>query len=259
MKKLNIKNFLSKPWGKLILTVLGIVLVFLLWWVVSLIANNQALFPNPIKVIEIFFNLLLMGDVYIAIGATLLRLLMSFIISFAIAFILGVIGGLFSWFHTLINPLVIVLRTIPTAAVILIMIVLLKPTFALTLIVFLMMFPILYEAIRGGVANTDDAIKQSLRLETNLYSPKSIFKVLIPSAMPTISLGIIQSLGLGMKVSIMAEVLVGNPKVEGLGMMIKNYYNDIQMGYVLALSLFGIILIGLLDYLLHLIKKKIQK
>ena len=77
--------------------------------------------------------------------------------------------------------------------------------------------------------------------------------------MPTISLGIIQSLGLGMKVSIMAEVLVGNPKVKGLGMMIKNYYNYVEMDYVLALSLIGIILIGLLDLTLHLVKKKIQK
>ena len=259
MKNLNIKKLLSKTWGKLILTVLGILLVFFLWWIIALAINNNALFPTPIEVIPIFVSLLGEGDVYIALGATLLRLLMSFIISFIIAFILGVIGGLFPIFHTLINPLIIVLRTIPTAAVILIMIVLLKPVIALTLIVFLMMFPILYEAVRGGIYNIDDTIKQSLRLESDVYSPKSIFKVLLPTAMPTISLGVIQSLGLGMKVSIMAEVLVGNPKVKGLGMMIKNHYNYVEMNYVLALSLIGIILIGLLDLMLHLVKKKIQK
>lgn len=259
MRKLNIKKLLSKTWGKIILTVLGILLVFFLWWIISLAVNNYALLPSPIDVIPIFGSLLANGDVYIAIGATLIRLLISFIISFAIAFILGVICGLFPLFHTLINPLIIVLRTIPTAAVILILIVLLKPVIALTLIVFLMMFPLLYEAIRGGIFNIDDTIKQSLRLESNVYSAKSIFKVLLPTAMPTISLGVIQSLGLGMKVSLMAEILVGNPKVKGLGMMIKNYYNYVEMDYVLALSLIGVLLIGLLDLTLHLVKKKIQK
>lgn len=189
---------------------------------------------------------------------TLLRLFISLLISLLFAFILGIIGGLIPTFHRLINPLVIVLRTIPTAAVILILIVLLKPAYALTIIVCLVTFPVLYEAVRGGIANTDESIKQSLRLETNLHNPKSIFKVLIPCSAPYIFLGIIQTIGLGMKVSIMSEVLVGNPKVTGLGMMIKNYYNFLEMDKVLAVSMYAIILIGLVDLLMNILKKKIK-
>ena len=258
MKQLNTKNLTNKWWFKLTITIFGIILVFALWLIISAIVSNEALFPSPIKVIPVFISFLGNINIYAAIGMTLLRLLISILISLLLALILGVIGGLVPTFHRLINPLVIVLRTIPTAAVILILIVLLKPVFALTIIVCLVTFPVLYEAVRGGIANTDESIKQSLKLETSLSNHKSIFKVLLPCSAPYIFLGIIQTIGLGMKVSIMSEVLVGNPNVNGLGMMIKNYYTYLEMDKVLAVSMYAIILIGLVDLLLSIVKKKIN-
>lgn len=71
----------------LIYSLLGIIGVFLLWWLISFLANTTLL-PGPDKVFPEFFLTLAKGKTYLAIGGTLLRLI--------IAIALSIIAGLFS-------------------------------------------------------------------------------------------------------------------------------------------------------------------
>ena len=78
-------------------------------------------------------------------------------------------------------------------------------------------------------------------------------------ASPYIGLGIIQSLGLGMKISIMSEVLCGTNKIKGLGRMIYFANQESNMLDLLAVSIIAIIIICLLDISLNILKKMIKK
>ena len=53
------------------------------------------------------------------------------------------------------------------------------------IIVFMVIFPIMYEGIKSGINNLDENIIRSLRIE-GLYNFNSIFKVMIPLAFPYI-------------------------------------------------------------------------
>lgn len=235
----------------------GIGLIFLIWYVIAITLNN-ALIPTPKEVLGLYFSYYADPILYISIGWTLLRLLFSFLLSFVISFVLGVIASEFYYVKIILKPIVLVLKTIPTAAIILILIVLLKPFMALFIIVFLVMFPILYEAIINGYENIDKNVINSLKVDSSKHSLKAIFKIKVPLIFPYIILGIFQTIGLGMKVSLMAEVLVGNNKVLGLGILIRQAYNFAYVDQILAYSIHAIILIALVDIIIYIIKKNFK-
>lgn len=239
-------------------TLLGVFLFVLIWQILSMCLNTS-LFPNPIDTFLRMFTLFKESSTWIALGSTLCRLIISFLITFAIALLFGMIGGFFHSFYCIFKPFIMVFRTIPTAAIIFLLIVLFRPYNSLFILNFLLLFPILYESIVSGIKNIDNSIFMSLKIECKIYSPKSIFYVILPMASPYIGLGIIQSLGLGMKISIMSEVLCGTNSIKGLGRLIYLANQESNMLDMLALSLIAIIFICLLDILLNIFKKIIKK
>ena len=182
--------------------VIGILFLLLIWEIIALCVNNSFIFPHT----------------WTAIGQSLLRTIISLVISFIFAFILGLIAGLFKPVKDFLAPLVYLLKLVPTPCVVffIILFFLREPNIGSLIITFLIVFPILYESFVEGLTNIDPSIKLSLRLE-GYYSKKSIFKVLIPESMPYLLLGCINSIGLGVKVSIMSEILIGTDSLWGIG------------------------------------------
>lgn len=236
---------------------LGVIGVFLVWLIVSF-SLNTTLFPSPIVVIPHFFSLFALTDTYTSIGGTLLRLLISLTISLFIGTAFGVLGGVFERFRIFFKPFVVVLKTIPTAAIIFILLVLLKPLYTPVIVTFLITFPIIYESVVMGFTSVDKEITDAMKVDgTDLR--RAIFKVYLPLSKDYILLGLAQILGLGMKVSLMAEILAGSDSVMGIG---RNIYIASLTGDVteiLAYSLIAIVIIGLTDVALYYAKKRIKK
>ena len=139
-----------------------------------------------------------------------------------------------------------------------VLIILTKPTNGLLIIDFLLMFPILYEAVVSGVKNIDKTLLDALKLDSGERTGNALTKVVIPMAWPYILLGIVQSLGLGMKVSIMSEVLCGDDRIPGLGRMINQAYQETNVPVIFAITVISIVLIAILDLLLSFLKKKFK-
>ena len=266
MNKNKIKEAFDKPISRFILVLFGIGAIFLIWYLVSVIIENFVLdegvlnifFPGPQVVLPVFFKMIGESETYINIAHTIYRLLLSFVFSFILAFVFGTIGGLCKPFETFFKPIVVVMRTLPPAVLILSLLMFMRYDNALFVIVLLVMFPILYEAVLSGYKNIDESILNAVSLERKIYSPQSIFKVLIPCASPYVFLGVVQTLGLGLKVSIMAEVLLGSTHCKGIGIAFYVAKLDLQYDVMFAYSIYAILIIGLLDIILSLVKKKIK-
>lgn len=237
-------------------TVIGIAGVFFVWWLISYILKTS-LFPGPQRVIPEMFRLLGEGRTWAAIGGTLLRLIISIAIGMAFGLLLGVIAGLNSAFKAFLRPFITIFRTIPTAAVIYILIVLVAPNVAPVIIVFLMTFPILYESILSGMTSIDPNVVEAAQIDgAGLF--KKIFKIYLPLSSNYILLGLVSSIGLGMKVAIMSEILAGGESALGLGKLIQNAAITIEMKPILAYSLIAIVIIGMVDVAVYFVKKKIK-
>lgn len=248
---------LTKNQKIIIYTVVGAILLFFLWWIIAACVNST-LFPTPIVVIPVFFSYLGKAYTYEAIGGTFLRIIIAFAISFAFGLILGILAGHFYRFKAIMQPIVGFFRALPTAAVVLILIVLLSPMWTPIIVSSLVMFPLFYEAGVNGVENINKSYRDKMKLDhVSIFN--SLFKIYIPLIIPYITLAIVQAFGLGMKVSIMAEILSGSNEITGLGRLIHYEYMNANATNVLAYSLIAILLIAIIDIILMIIKGVYKK
>lgn len=250
------KKFIS---NKYVLYTLGVLLFLLIWAIISLfIKDNTMIFPTPIQTIKEMFNILSTQYVYISLGSTLIRMIIGFMISLLIALIIGTIAGNNETIYNIFKPTIIALKSIPTASLLFLFLVLIGARNATVFIVLLISFPILYESVVGGYKNIDKGILDSLKLEgeNKIYN---IIKVKLPLTLPYIFVGITSSFGLSFKIQIMAEILTGDTR-SGLGSLIlASQRNDpTNMIPIFAYSLIAIIIVLLIDLLMNLIKTKIK-
>lgn len=250
-----IKNIKTSKKFKFYL-LLGIVFLFFLWWLIAFLISSR-LFPTPIEVFPVFFSYLGKSITYQAIGGTFLRILISFAISLVLGGALGIIAGHFYRFEAFIKPLITVLKTLPTAAVVLVLVVLLKPMWLPIIVTTLVMLPLFYEAFLNGIKNMNKDIKDRIKID-GVNPLNSLFTVYVPTIAPYILLAVVQSLGLGMKVSIMAEIVGGSNQIIGLGRLIHASYINAESVNVIALSLVAILIIIIIDIAMSYVKKEFK-
>ena len=166
------KKFIS---NKYILFALGIVLFILLWWVVSLFFDiNKMVVPSPLDTTVRMFELLRDPYTFKCLGITLLRVLIGFGISFAAAFILGVLAGNSKIFAGLLKPTMVVIKSIPTATVVFLFVIMVSPKDAPILVTTLISFPILFEAVTSGIANVDKETLEASKVDGAGYLKRNI-------------------------------------------------------------------------------------
>lgn len=191
---------------KYILGTLSVVLIIIIWQLYALHIDNIYILPGPNIVFKTFIELLMNKNTYITVMTTFLRLIIALIISVIFGIILGILSGNYSDIDDFLHPIVSTLRSIPIASIIVIVLILIGHQLSLYIISFLMIFPIVYEASKAGVKNIDKSIQDATSLETNTKIT-IITKIQFPLAFPYIRTSLIQSIGLGFKVIVMAEFI----------------------------------------------------
>lgn len=251
--------------------VAGFVFLFFLWWLVSYLMHlsGNELLPYPFETLGTMLAKLFLpgaGTTYVAIGWTLLRILIGFAASFLLGALFGTLAGMHKWFASFMNPFIVFCRAVPTAAVALILVGIFYkfrslPPYIPSFLVFLVAFPLIYEAFRKGIESESSDVKDALRLDCGGITMKAVAAVVWPDSWNYIALALAQSLGLSVKVSIMSEILVNSSSAEGgLGSLIQNAWQiDLDMRSVIAYSLIAVILSILMDIPLWILKRKVEK
>lgn len=239
---------------------LGIIFVIVIWTITSLIiANPVKIFPDPIRTIQQVGISLSSSYVYKCLGMTFLRMIIGFAIAFILALIIGTIAGDNQKLQDFLKPLIVTLKSIPTAAVVFIILVLIGVNGTPIIMVSLISFPILYESIIGGFNNIDETIQDSLKVDGS-KGLKRIINVKLPLSISYILVGIASSFALSFKISIMSEIIAGGDGY-GLGNAIKAARVDdpSNMVPIFAYSFIAVFVILLIDLICFIIKSKYKK
>lgn len=250
--KSSLKNFLY--------TTLGIIIILIGWIIISsCISNNSMIFPDFIVTGKETIRLLGRSYTYKCIWKSVLRTVIGFAFSFVIALILGIIAGNVPAIKRVFSPFFSVLKTIPTASLVFLFLVLVGAKNAPILMVMLICLPILYEAIVRGFENIDTSIKDACDVDGVPFARK-LFNVYLPVITPYIFVGIVSSFSLSFKIEIMSEVISGTTS-EGLGSIISacQKSDPTNMVPIFAYSLIAIIIVAIFSLLLFFIEKKIKK
>lgn len=225
---------------------------FLLWWLLHLWNGNPLQLPSPLKVFEALWTLLKEGEIAEHAMVSTLRMLLALSLSIAIAVPLGFLMGLSHRAEQFIDPLVEMLR--PISGIAWLPLALFIFGVGDTLPVFIMFyvgfFPVLLNTI-SGVRQTDPRLLAAART-MGIGRWPLLTHVLVPSALPTIMVGIRLAFAASWAAIVAAE-LIGSPS--GLGFAIEWYRQMLMTPKVFAF----ILAIGVVGYLCDLGLRKLQR
>lgn len=227
-------------------------LFFALWWLLHLWNNNPLQLPSPLKVLEALWGLLREGELVDHATVSTLRMLLALALSMAVAIPLGFLMGLSRRAEALIDPLVEILR--PISGIAWLPLALFIFGVGDTLPVFIMFyvgfFPILLNTV-AGVRQTDARLLAAART-MGVGRLALLIHVLVPSALPTVMVGIRLAFAASWAAIVAAE-LIGSPS--GLGFAIEWYRQLLMTPKVFAF----ILAIGVVGYLCDLGLRALQQ
>ena len=184
------------------------VAVIVLWQVgASTGLFNEKTFSSPWQVLDTFWQLLLNGSLLRALGVSLARISIGLAIGVAAGVVLGVVSGLFQLGEDLVDSPLQMVKTMPVLALI--------PLFILwfgigelpkvLIIAFASFFPIYLNAF-AGVRNVDERLVEAGRT-LGLSKWGLIRHVILPSALPSVLVGLRTSLGVAVIALVVSEQL----------------------------------------------------
>lgn len=184
------------------------VLIFLVavWQLCALAVGRTVVLPPPLDVAKRFVALAGTVGFWRALFGSLWRVTTGYLIG-----VFGGIGiGILMFFvrpvHTLLAPLLAVIRATPVASFIILTLVMLKNAHIPTFITFLMVFPMLAGCTYTALGETDRALLEAA--EVYRVRGAARFRALyLPSIEPTLRAQALTALGFAWKAGVAAEVL----------------------------------------------------
>ena len=250
------KKFIS---NKTILKILGIVLFIIVWQILSIVIGEDTfIFPGPFTTFAETTKMLKDSYVYKCVLQTISRMLAGFAIALVLAIIFGIIAGNNEKVEEVLRPTMTIFKSLPTATLVYLFIVLVGARTTPMLIVILVAFPILYESVVGGIKSVPTTLIEASKIDAS-SNLDTILWIKIPLAIPYVIVGISSSFGLSLKIEIMAEVITGYTR-SGLGSAIlaAQRSDPTNMVPVFAYSLIAIVIMLLSDLFSNKIKEKYQ-
>lgn len=178
----------------------------IIWEGVALYIDNSLLFPRISEIFLSLKNLVASGDFTLILWNTLSRFFISIVFSLILAIIFSVASYRYEVISFLLFPFIIFLRAVPTIAIIIVVLIWSSVEKVPIVVGVLILFPILYESILGGIKNVD---KNLLKMSKVFKVPtkRVVRDIYIPSIYYSISSNIPSYMGLTFKVIIAGEVL----------------------------------------------------
>lgn len=250
------KNFIGTlKKHKIIYNLISVIIIFIIWYLSSIIINNELIIPKISSVLSSIINILKDSSNLLVIFYTLIRLTFSIIIAFILSIIILL---LVIWRKNLVNlfrPIITIFKTIPVAAIIIILLIWFGSQKSPIVITTLIIFPIMIESFLTGIDNIEAGYIEELKINGDNYWV-SIFKVYLPMISPFIYMGFIQSLGLGVKVLVTAELISQTRNSVGNKLYLHKIYLD--MPGLFAWVLIVVLIVILLELFIYFVKRKIN-
>ncbi len=185
---------------------LSIFFFLIIWEGVALYIDNSLLFPRVSEIFLSLKNLVASRDFILILWNTLSRFFISIVFSLILAIIFSVASYRYEVISFLLFPFIIFLRAVPTIAIIIVVLIWSSVERVPIVVGMLILFPILYESILGGIKNVDKNLLKMSKV-FKVSTKRVVRDIYIPSIYYSISSNIPSYMGLTFKVIIAGEVL----------------------------------------------------
>ncbi|WP_148630851.1 ABC transporter permease [Bacillus sp. E214] len=226
--------------NNLIKRLIPIACILIAWYLCSYFEVWSAyILPSPMQVWNTFVSMVQNGELFIHIFASLYRVLVGFSIAFVFAFFLGIIAGLKPALSPYYNHIVEFFRNVPPLSLIPLLILWVGiGEESKTIIIILASFFPMFLNIKKGFGSCDYKLLEVGKV-LGLNPRQRFLKIILPSAVPDILLGMKVGLGYSWRAIIGAEMIAA---ASGLGYFILDAQTMSRSDKVIV----GILVIGLL-------------
>lgn len=227
---------------------LSCVILLFLWEIIALKINNDIYLPTLTQVFESIKEIILEDRFAIDVFSTISRCILSFVISLVVAFALGIVSYSFNIFKNFLTPITSLARSIPNMVLIVLTLIWFNKESAPYIVVFIMVFPVLYDVVLGSMKNIDKGILEMADLY-KIRKKDKILKIYLPAIKFSLISILSSTISLGFKIVIAGEVY-GQPEY-GIGAMIQSEKVNFNTTGIFA----WVIIIIIISSLLNLIEK----
>lgn len=228
----------------LLAPVLPVVLV-LCWYV---FASSGASYPYPTGIVRAAQHLVVTGQLFQALGISLVRVLVGFGIAVALGGILGLLMGRYRVVREIFDPLIETVRPIAPIALVPLAILWLgtgSPS-AVAIIAYAAFFPIILNVV-GAVHDMDTSLINAART-FGVGEIGILRQVILPGVIPGVVVGARLGMGLGWAAVIAAELAVGSGASAhvGIGTLMLTLYQYASDPNPIVVCMIGVGVVGLL-------------
>lgn len=189
---------LARWWGALVW--------LLLWQLGAMALNQKILLVSPVQVVARLWQLLPQGDFWSAVGFSFLRITLGFLLACVVGTALGVPASRFWVVRDLCAPLMATVKSIPVASFIILVLVWVPSRNLSVVISFLMVAPIVYQNVLGGISNMDHKLTEMADVFQVPFARRLRY-LYLPQVAPFFRSACAVGLGLCWKSGVAAEVI----------------------------------------------------
>ncbi len=226
----------------LIFSILAVLALWLVWVVAYFIVRNDYILPSFWETFRAMGRLLGEPSFWSAFGFTFLRTFAAFFAALALAAVLSALACLFGGVRAFLAPVVSTLRTVPTMAVILILLLWTSHGVAPVIVSLLVLFPALYAAMLAsldGVREEYGGMARAFKVGAGRRALWMYFPLAAPAVLGQAG----SILSMGLKITVSGEVLAQTYR--SLGGMMQDAQIRLDLPSLLALTVV-VVLVGFL-------------
>ncbi|MDD3278157.1 MAG: ABC transporter permease subunit [Lachnospiraceae bacterium] len=197
----------------------------ILWELLSRLLHNQLILVGPTEVLLSLAALLPTGSFWLSILFSSIKIALGFISAFLLGMILGCLSFRFHWLKELLEPILLLLKSIPVASFVILALIMIGSPGLSIFISFLIVLPIIYTNTMTGLSNTEEKLLEMASVFRVSFWKKVRFLYLPPLKLQ-LETACKTALGMSWKSGIAAEVIgVPNMSIGEKLYMAKIYLN----------------------------------
>lgn len=188
----------------------GVIVFWLfVWQLITLAIHNSILLSGPLEALVYLQSHILTAAFWKTVGNSFLHIFTGFALSFLAGFFLGILSAEYSFWESLLSPLLQFIKAVPVASFVVLLLIWAGSGRLSVSVTFLMVLPIIYQNVLEGVKNVEpDLLEMAQVFGMPLWN--RIFFIYRPSLMPFLLSGSKVALGMSFKAGVAAEV-IGTP------------------------------------------------
>ena len=231
----------------------AVLLALLFWQIVAMILNRSFLLSSPVEVVKALFELGGKNVFWMGLGKSIFKIILGFLAGGGVGIFLAGLSYRFKLFEIYISPYIMVIRSVPVASFVIIILIWLGSEALSVLVCFFMVLPIFYANTLEGLKSVDVKMLQMAKIYELGQKAKFIY-IYLPGLESFLISSSVASMGIAFKSGIAAEV-IGRPK-NTLGFFLFDSKIYLETSKVFAITLIVILCSAIFERLIIFIMER---